>query len=90
MTYELAIKINFHQMFEATTMHFFQGIFQKVILHSEYRIKMNLVLSQQHQTPQPKFCYPNAGLLHCNENMVCGTLVKQNGTPPQDFKVFTI
>ena len=33
---------------------------------------------------------PNAGLLHCNENMVCGTLVKQNGTPPQDFKVFTI
>ena len=28
--------------------------------------------------------------LHCNENMVCGTLVKQNGTPPQDFKVFTI
>ncbi len=25
---------------------------------------------------------PYAGLLHCSENMVCGTLVWQNGTAP--------
>ena len=32
---------------------------------------------------------PNAGLLHCSENIDCGTLVRQKGIPPIFFKICT-